>query len=116
MRGKPAKQFFQKQKPIVPAKKCWDKNRSKKLRKKVFYIHTNIVTKNGRKKRAKQFLQKSIMGEICWGKNRWKKVRKHVFYIHTNIVTKKWGEKNARKNFSTITPIVRAKNVRKKWS
>jgi len=80
----------------VPAKK-WDKNRRKKLRKKVVYIHTNIVTKNGGKKRAKLFLQKHTnnAGNICWEKNRWKKVRKHVSYIYMNIVTKKWGEKNA---------------------
>ena len=30
---------------IVPAKKCWDKNRRKILRKNFFYIHTTIVTK-----------------------------------------------------------------------
>jgi len=36
--------------PIVPAKKCWEKNRRKILRKNVFYIHTNIVTKKWWKK------------------------------------------------------------------
>jgi len=40
-------------------------------------------------------------------------VRKKVFYIYTNIVTKQGG-KYARNNISRNTPIVRAKNVRKK--
>ena len=31
-------------------KKCWEKNRRKKLQKEVFYIHTNIVSKKWRKK------------------------------------------------------------------
>ena len=39
-----AKQFFQKQKNSA-SKKCWGKNRRKKVRKTFFYIHTNIVTK-----------------------------------------------------------------------
>jgi len=43
---KPVKQFFQKQTNSA-SKKSWNKNRRKKLRKKFFYIHTNIVTKNG---------------------------------------------------------------------
>jgi len=38
----------------VPAKNV-GKNRRKKLRKKVFYIHTNIVTKNGGKTRETIF-------------------------------------------------------------
>jgi len=41
-------------------------------------------------------------------------VPKSFLYTHTNIVTKKLREKNARNNFSRSTPIVRAKNVRKK--
>jgi len=44
MGGKSAKQFFQKIR-MMRTKKCCDKNRSEKLRKKVFYMHTNIVTK-----------------------------------------------------------------------
>ena len=68
-------------------------------------------------KRMKQFFQKQTnrASKKCWGKNRPKKLRKNVFYIHTNIVTKKGGE-NARNNISRNTPIVRAKNVRKKLS
>ena len=46
---KRAKQFFQKHTNSA-SKKCWEENRRKKVRKTVFYIHTNIVTKNGGKK------------------------------------------------------------------
>jgi len=85
----------------VPAKKCSDKNRRKKLRKKVFYIHTNIVTKNGREKSGNNFSSNTpIMREIYVGeKKSLEKSAKTRFYIHTNIVTKKWGEKNARTIF-----------------
>ena len=38
------KKFFQKQKNCA-SKKCWGKNRRKKVRKTFFYIHTNIVKK-----------------------------------------------------------------------
>ena len=41
---KRAKQFFQKHKNSA-IKKCWEENRRKKVRKTLFYIHTNIVTK-----------------------------------------------------------------------
>ena len=49
-----AKQFFQKHKNSA-RKKCWGKNRWKKVLKTFFYIHTNIVTtkwggKNARNK------------------------------------------------------------------
>jgi len=37
------KQFFQKLANSA-GKKCWEKDRSEKGRKNVFYIHTNIVT------------------------------------------------------------------------
>ena len=50
--GKCAKQFFQKHKNSA-SKKCWEKNRLKKVRKKVFYIHTNIVTTKWREKNAR---------------------------------------------------------------
>ena len=41
---KRAKQFFQKHTNSA-SKKCWEKNRRKKVRKTFFYIYTNIVTK-----------------------------------------------------------------------
>jgi len=77
------------------------KNRRKKVRKNVFYIHTNIVFRKWGEKRVKQFCQQNpnSASNKCWEKNRRKKVRKHVFYIHINILTKKGGE-NARNNFS----------------
>jgi len=43
---KRAKQFFQKHTNSA-SKKCWEKNRLEKVRKNVFYIHTNIVTQKG---------------------------------------------------------------------
>ena len=54
---KRAKQFFQKQTNSAN-KKCWKKNRRKKVRKTFFYIHTNIVTKKwGEKTRVTIFLE-----------------------------------------------------------
>ena len=47
--GKRAKLFSQKHTNIA-SKKCWGKNRRKKVRKAFFYIHTNIVTKKWGKK------------------------------------------------------------------
>ena len=61
--------------------------------KRFFYIHTNIVTKKGGEKLAKQFFQKHTNSARKNVKNnRRKKVRKTFLYIHTNIVNKKWGE------------------------
>jgi len=55
--NKGAKQFFQKHTNIA-RKKCWKKNRRKKVRKSFFlYSHENRDQKMG-KKRAKQFFQK----------------------------------------------------------
>ena len=57
------------------------KNRLKKVRKLVFYKHTNIVTKNGRKKREKNFFPEThVFRELkTTEKNRLEKVRIHVF-------------------------------------
>ena len=38
-----------------------EKNRRKKVRKTFFYIHTNIDTKYGGGKRAKQFFRNTII-------------------------------------------------------
>jgi len=56
LRGKKgAKQFFQKHKNSA-SKKCRKKNHLEKVRKNVFYIHTNIVTqKLGEKTRETRF-------------------------------------------------------------
>ena len=53
--GKNARNNFTRNTPIVPAKKCWEKNRRKILRKNVFNIHTNIVIKNGGKNARNNF-------------------------------------------------------------
>ena len=72
------------------------KDRLKKARKHVFYIHTNIATKKlgGGGKARNNFSRKTriVPAKNVGKENRFKKVRKHVFYIHTNVVTKKWGE------------------------
>ena len=57
MGGKKRVKQFCQQHPNSASNKCWEKNRLKKVRKHVFYIHTNIVTKKGWKKSAKQFCQ-----------------------------------------------------------
>ena len=95
------------------SKKCWKKNRRKKVRKTFFYIHTNIVTKYGGEKTRETIFQKhnNSANKKCWEKNLRREERKDVVYIQTNIVTKKWGEKYALNNVSRNMRIVRAKNV-----
>ena len=94
------------------------KNRLEKVRKHVFYKHTNIVTKKWGKKTRENFFPKThVYREIkTMENNRLDKVRKHVFYENTNIVTKIWGGKNARKFFSRNTRISRVLNDGKKSS
>ena len=75
------------------------KNRRKQVRKKVFYNHTNIVTKKWGVKNAPKFFYRNartVRAKNMGKKIVVKKVRKNVFYIHTNMVTKNGG-KNARK-------------------
>jgi len=98
---KRAKQFFQKHSNKAN-KKCWEKNRLKKVRKKGFlYSYEYRDQKMAGKKRAKQFFQKhtNSANKKFWEKNRQIKVRKNVFNIHTNIVTKKWGKKTRYTSF-----------------
>ena len=47
-----SKQFFQ-QETNSARKKCWEKNRRKKMRKTFFYIDTNIVTKKWAQQNAR---------------------------------------------------------------
>ena len=69
-------------------KKCLEKNRPKKLRKNVFYIHTNIVTKKrGGKTRETNFQKYTNSASKKCKEKIVGKVRKNVFYNHTNIVT-----------------------------
>ena len=52
-------------------KKCWEINRRRKLRKKGFYIHTNIVSKKwGEKTRKKFFPESHYIASF----KRWKKI------------------------------------------
>ena len=124
MGGKHARKFFF-QKNEYREQKTMEKNRLEKVRKHVFYKHTNIVTKKwgekisrrinnvtkkgGKNSRKKFFHKKQISQANNDKKNRLEKVRIHVFYKHTNIVTKKWGGKNEKKIFPE-TRISRAKN------
>ena len=112
---KRAKQLFQKHTNSA-SKKCWGKNRRKKVRKTFFYIHTNTVNEKwGGEKSAKQFFQKHTnnASKKCWEKNCRKKCEKRFLYSHEYREKNCWGKK-ARINFSRNTPIVRAKNVGEK--
>ena len=77
------------------------KNRRKELRKKFFYIHTNIVTKKCWEQNVQNNFSRNT--RIVRAKNVGKKMSersaKKVFYIHKNILTKKWGEKTGETIF-----------------
>ena len=94
-----AKQIFQKHMNSA-RNNCWEKNRRKKVRQIVFYIHTNIVfKKRGQKIARNTFCRNTqIVREKCWEKIV-RKSAKNVFYIHTNTVTKKRGQKLHETNF-----------------
>jgi len=91
------------------------KIRREKVRKNVFYIRKDIVTKKWGKKREKQFFHKhtNSASKKCWGKNRRKKVRK-TFFIFARISCQKMGVKNARNNSCRNKRILQAKNVGEK--
>ena len=56
MGGKNPRNNFSRNNQIVPAKKCWDNNRRKKLRKKFFsYSHDIMSKKWGEKTRETIF-------------------------------------------------------------
>ena len=84
----------------MPAKKCWDKNRRKKLRKKVFYIHTNIVTKNGGKNERNNISRNTpIMREKYVGKKSLEKSAKTRFLYSHEYRDQKMGVKERAKQF-----------------
>jgi len=59
MVGTKRRKLFFQQHTNSASKKCWKKNRRKKVRKTLFYIHTNIVTKKwGEKTRETNFSEK----------------------------------------------------------
>jgi len=72
-------QFFQKH--TNSATKNVGKKSSQKVRKSVFYIRKNIVTKKWGEKRAKQFFQKlkNSASKKCWEKIVGKKGKKAIF-------------------------------------
>ena len=76
----------------------WKKS-SEKVRKHVFYKHTNIVTKKWGKKREIFFPETHEYRVKNDGKNRHEKVRKHVFYKQMNIITKIRRKKRDKKFF-----------------
>jgi len=76
---KRAKQFFQKHKNSAN-KKCWEKNRRKKVRRTFYYIHTNIVTKKWGQQNARNNFSRNTL--IVGAKNVGKK-----------IVGKKWEKR-----------------------
>ena len=67
-------------------KKMLGKNRLKKMRKNVFCIHTNIVTKNGDKKMHESIFPDThdFCDQKCWEKIVCKKYEKS-FFIFTRI-------------------------------
>ena len=80
MGGKNAKKNFSRNTQISN-QSTMEKNRLEKVRKLVFYKHTNIVTKKwGEKTREKTFPETHVFRELkTMQKNRLEKVRKHVF-------------------------------------
>ena len=94
-----------------------EKNRFEKVRKHVFYKHTNIVTKKcgGINARKNVSINTRISREKNMEKNLLEKVRKQVFYKHTNVCDHKIGKKRVKK-FIPETPISRPKNDGKKSS
>ena len=81
---KRAKQFFQKHTNSA-SKKCWEKNRRKKVRKK-FFIFTQISLQNMEGKTRETIFQKHKNSAIkkCWEKIVGKKCEKR-FFIFTRI-------------------------------
>ena len=77
---KTREKFFQKNTRIGYPKNVEKKIVSKKCEKKFFKKHMNIVTKNGGKKREKNFTRIIRISRTKNDrKNRLEKVRKHVF-------------------------------------
>ena len=82
---KRAKQFFQEHTNRA-SKKCWEKNRFKKVRKHVFCIHTNVVTKKGGEKtRETIFPETQIVRAKNVGKKIMSKHCENTFFIFTRI-------------------------------
>ena len=81
-----------------------EKKSSEKSAKKLFYIHTNIVTKKWWEKTRQRIFpdHTNSASKKCWKNNRRKKVRKNLFLFSHEYRDQKLGEQNARNNFSEI--------------
>ena len=117
IRGKNARNNFSRKSRIVRSKNV-GKNIRENCKNIVFHINTNIVTKKGGEKGAKQFCQQhpNSASNKCWEKivrkkrekrffiftrislqkNAGKKTRETIFQKHTNSASKKWGKKDRR--------------------
>jgi len=93
------------------------KSRQKKVWKKLFYFHTNIVTKKWEEKNARYNFSSNtrIVRAINVGKNSSENVWKKTFLFSHEYRDQKRG-KTARNNFSSNRRIVRAINFGKKSS
>jgi len=91
---------------VYPEQKTMDKNRLERVRKHVFYKHTNIVNK---KNARKKFVQKATYIAIKkrWKKIVWKKCENTFFYKHMKIVTKNGGKEREKKFFQKHIYIAR---------
>ena len=82
------------------------KNRLINVRKHVFYIHTNIVTKKLGGERAKQFFQKntnSASKKKLGKKSSQKSAKTRFLYSHGNRDQQMWGKKHAKQFFQKHT-------------
>jgi len=77
------------------------KNRLEKVRKHVFYKHTNIVTKKwGEKTREKTFPETHVYRELQTMEKSSGKSAKTRFFIKNKYCDQKMGEKKREKFFS----------------
>ena len=88
------------------------------MRKNIFYIHANIVTKKWGQKNARNNFSRNTRIERAKNlgkKSSVKSTKKRFLYSH-EYRDQKIGTKKCKKHFSRNTRIVRAKNVGKKSS
>ena len=108
--GKKTREIFFPETHVYRKQKTMEKNRLEKVRKHVFYKHTNIVTKNRGKNAGETFSKKKTnrVSKKCWKKIVSKKCEELFSIKHMNIVTKKGGK--ARKKITRKKRISGAKN------
>ena len=104
--GKMRKQFYQKH--TNDSNKMLRKIRRKNVRKNVFYIHTNNVTKQWWEKNSRNNFSSKNVGKNIVAK-KWEK----TFFIFTRISWPKNGEKKSAKQFFQKRTNGSGKNVGK---